>query len=450
MEERVRELLILISGDCAVFIVSLYLTLTLRYLAWPDSGLLQAHMGPFFILAIVWIFVFYIVGLYGKHTAFLKKMLLRRMIHTQIINVLIALFLFVVLPFGIAPKTNLFIYLLISLGLLSVWRLRIFPYFSVKTRHKAIIIADGAEAIELVDEINNNDRYSYSFVRIVDKKTASETENFEHKLLTLIERENIKIIVADPSSPYTENILPSIFDLAFLKFEFVFLDFYKVYEETFDKVPYGALRYDWFIANVSQSKNLIYNFTKRVIDIVFAIILLLPSAVLFPFVALAIKLEDKGALFYTTERVGQYNRPIHIYKLRTKNGSDTGDAALASTLVDTKVGVFLRKTRIDELPQLINVLRGDLSFIGPRPEMPALAQVYSEKVRYYNARHFIKPGLSGWAQINNYDVPRGGVDVARTIEKLSYDLFYLKRHSLVLDMQIAAKTIATILMRTGT
>tara|TARA_B100000745_G_scaffold289342_1_gene227375 strand:- start:2144 stop:3496 length:1353 start_codon:yes stop_codon:yes gene_type:complete len=450
MGERTRELLILITGDIAVFIVSLYLTLTLRYLAWPDSVLLDAHTGPFFALSLLWLLVFYIAGLYGKHTIFLKKMLLSRIVQTQIINILIAVFLFVVLPFGIAPKTNLLIYLFISLGLLTVWRLKVFPFFAIKERHKAIIIADGADAIELVDEINNNDRYSYSFVRIIDRRTAEDTEHFEEKLFKLIEREGIKIIVADPSSHYTEKVLPGIFDYAFLKFEFVFLDFYKVYEETFDRVPYHSLRYDWFITNISQSKNLVYNFIKRTVDIFFALVLLLPSALLFPFVALAIKLEDKGDLFYITQRVGQYNRPINIYKLRTKNGADSGGAALASQLVDTKVGTFLRKTRIDELPQLINVLRGDLSFVGPRPEMPALAKVYAQEIPYYNARHFMKPGLSGWAQINNYDVPRGGVDVERTIAKLSYDLCYLKNHSLVLDVQIALKTIATILMRTGT
>jgi len=114
------------------------------------------------------------------------------------------------------------------------------------------------------------------------------------------------------------------------------------------------------------------------------------------------------------------------------------------------VGIFLRKTRIDELPQLLNVLKGDLSFIGPRPEMPALVEVYEKAVPYYNARHFLKPGLSGWAQINNFDVPRGGVDVERTKVKVSYDLYYLEKRSLLLDIQISLKTIATIVMRTGT
>ncbi len=126
-----------------------------------------------------------------------------------------------------------------------------------------------------------------------------------------------------------------------------------------------------------------------------------------------------------------------------------GAKALNSTLKDTRIGKFLRKSRIDELPQLYNVLKGDLSFIGPRPEMPALAKVYSEEIPFYSTRHFIKPGLSGWAQINDMDAPRGGVDLERTAAKLSYDLFYLKRHSLLLDLQTALRTISILLARTG-
>jgi len=394
--------------------------------------------------------VFYIGGLYDKQTVFLKSRLFGRIVKTQIVNSVIAALLFLIIPFGIAPKTNLVIYLVLSVGLLTVWRLYLYRHIEPKTRHRAILLADGPEAIELVDETNNNERYSYTFIRIIDAATAEKTENFSEKLLSLIEKERVDIVVANPSSPYVIDVLPKIFDLSYLRFKTTFLDFYRVYEDTFDRVPVESIKYDWFLSNISQSKTDVYDFMKRGIDIVGALVLLVPAALLFPFVALAIKLEGKGPLLYTTIRIGQFNEQITIYKFRTKNGIDVGAAALASQLVDTRVGAFLRKTRIDELPQLINVLRGDLSFIGPRPEMPVLVDVYGQSVPYYNARHFMKPGLSGWAQINNFDVPRGGVDVERTKVKISYDLYYLERRSLLLDMQIALKTIATILMRTGT
>ncbi|MCA9356840.1 sugar transferase [Candidatus Nomurabacteria bacterium] len=450
MGERTRELFILIAGDIVVFNVALWVTLFVRYLELPSWELWNAHMSPFLTFSAVWLGVFFILGLYDKHTNLLKKLLVNRILYAQIINVVVAGVLFFIIPFGITPKTNLIIYLVISILLLSLWRIKLVPLISSKQRHKAVLIADGPEAIELADEINNNDRYNYYFIRIIDEQTLTNTKDFEVKIMALMEREKIELIVADPQGKAIRSFLPVLFNLSFLHFACTFLDFNKLYEDTFDRVPVNMLQYEWFISNISQSKSAIYDAVKRAIDVIGALALLVPALIIFPFAALAIKLEDRGKLFYTTSRVGQFNEIITIYKLRTKNGADKGAAALSSTLVDTRVGIFLRKTRIDELPQLINVLRGDLSFVGPRPEMPALAEVYAKEIPYYNTRHFLKPGLSGWAQINNFDVPRGGVDVERTTAKLSYDLFYLERRSLLLDMQIALKTVATIIMRTGT
>lgn len=450
MGERTRELFVLIAGDIIVFNIALWLTLLVRYLELPGFDRLALHVPPFLAFSAVWLIVFFILGLYDKHTILLKKLLVNRILYAQAINVFVAGVLFLVIPFGITPKTNLVLYLVVSTILLTLWRLRLVPRLSPKQRHKAVLIADGHEAIELADEINNNDRYNYYFIRIIDEKTLINTNDFEAKILSLMEREKIELIVADPRGEAIKSFLPVLFDLSFLRFEVTFLDFNRLYEDTFDRVPVNMLQYEWFISNISQSKSAIYDVIKRGMDIIGSVLLLIPALCLFPFVALAIKLEDRGPIFYTTTRVGQYNKIITIFKLRTKNGTDVGSAALSSKLVDTKIGIFLRKTRIDELPQLINVLKGDLSFVGPRPEMPALAAVYAKEISYYNTRHFMKPGLSGWAQINNFDVPRGGIDVKRTIDKLSYDLYYLDRRSLLLDIQIVFKTVATIIMRTGT
>ena len=450
MGERTRELLLLIAGDTLCFLVALWLMLLVRYLAWPTAELIDAHLAPFLMLSGVWVFVFYAARLYDKHTVMLKNLLFRRILHTQVVNIFIAAFIFWIVPFGIAPKTNLVIYLVISIVLVTSWRLVLFNYLAPKRQRKAILIADGDEAVDLADEINNNTRYDYAFVRVFDNETVQKTENFEQKLLELVRREDVEIIVANSYSAHIEKLLPAIFNLSFLRFEFTFLDFNKLYEDTFDHVPLSAIEYDWFINYVSLTNSFVYTGVKRMIDIIGAVILLIPFAIVFPLVAFAIWLDDGGQLFYRTERVGQFNRPVRILKFRTKTGVDRGAEALQSTLADTRIGGFLRKTRLDELPQLINIFRGDLSFIGPRPEMPALAAVYAREIAFYNARHFIKPGLSGWAQINDYDAPRGGVDIGRTKSKLSYDLFYLRHRSLLLDLQIAAKTVHTLFQRTGT
>jgi FlaA1/EpsC-like NDP-sugar epimerase len=156
-------------------------------------------VGPFLIISTVWLFVFYIGGLYDKHTVFLKSLLFARIVNTQIVNILVAALLFLIIPFGIAPKTNLIIYLLVSTALITWWRMSVFRFVAPKTKHRAVLIADGSEAIALVDEINNNDRYNYSFHRLIDEQTAKSTPNFEEKLIKLIEKERIDIIVANPN-----------------------------------------------------------------------------------------------------------------------------------------------------------------------------------------------------------------------------------------------------------
>lgn len=456
MGERGREVLILLAGDIVCFVLSLYLTLIVRYFSLPTKQLFAEHLGPFLILSGVWLFIFYIAGLYDKHTVFLKGLLFSRILNTQFVNILIAALLFLIVPFGIAPKTNLVIYLAISIVLITIWRLKLFNYFSPKARHKAILIADGEEAIELVDEVNNNERYNYSFVRMIDSKVAKKTDDFESKLLSLIDREGITIIVANPHGAYMDRIMPTMFDLAFLQFEFTFLDFYKVYEDTFDRVPLSALRYDWFINHVSQSKSLAYDVLKRTFDIVGSIMLLGILGVVLPFIALAIRLEDKGKIFITQNRIGLHNKPVKVYKIRTMTDNDSGSGTWLSEdqkkeNTVTRMGKFLRHTSIDEFPQCVNILKGDLSLIGPRNDIQGLGNRLAQEIPYYNIRNFVKPGVTGWAQTHQYymgeNISPQSLEESRM--RLAYDLYYVKNRSMMLDIEIALRTIKTLLSRFG-
>ena len=194
MGERTRELGILILGDIFIFIVSLWLTLGIRYLEFPNVERLTLHLMPFLIFTAGWILVFYMLGLYDKHTTVLKRLLISRIVHAQVINVVLAGLLFFVIPFGITPKTNLVLYLLISTLLLTAWRLKIFGMLTPSNKNKAILIADGAEAIELVDEINNNNRYQYSIVRMIDSEMLQSTKDVEGKILQMIEKGSIDLI----------------------------------------------------------------------------------------------------------------------------------------------------------------------------------------------------------------------------------------------------------------
>jgi lipopolysaccharide/colanic/teichoic acid biosynthesis glycosyltransferase len=173
------------------------------------------------------------------------------------------------------------------------------------------------------------------------------------------------------------------------------------------------------------------------------------SLVFYPFVIIGIKTQDRGPVFITQERIGKSGKKIKIVKFRTMTSNDNGNYGTQVVNVVTPFGAFLRKTRIDELPQLWNVVFGDISLIGPRPELPALVAHYESEIPYYGIRHIIKPGLSGWAQIYHDNHPHHGVAVEQTKEKLSFDLYYLKNRSFMLDITIALKTIKKLLSRSG-
>jgi lipopolysaccharide/colanic/teichoic acid biosynthesis glycosyltransferase len=286
---------------------------------------------------------------------------------------------------------------------------------------------------------------------LLSRADISDFDEFKGAFNRFIEVQTPDLVIADMRDAFASRMVSDFYTLAFGDANIRFFNLPTFYEQLHHRVPPALIEESWLLENVTTgSPHYAHDAMKRFIDVIGASILLLPALLLFPFVALAIFLWDRGPLFYKAERVGQYNKIIHILKLRTMSGMDNPNDAVQSELQVTNVGAFLRKTRLDELPQLINILRGDLSFIGPRPEIPTLAHIYAEEIPYYNLRHLTKPGLSGWAQINNFDVPRGGVDVPRTINKLSFDLYYLKHRSLLLDLEIALKTINTLLMRTGT
>jgi lipopolysaccharide/colanic/teichoic acid biosynthesis glycosyltransferase len=181
-------------------------------------------------------------------------------------------------------------------------------------------------------------------------------------------------------------------------------------------------------------------------DICIAGVLAVLSLLVYPFVIFAIKIEDGGPIFIIQERVGQGNRPIKLWKFRSMRGSDGGVWLTKEDGRVTRVGRFLRRSRIDELPQLWNVVFGDISLIGPRPDIMDLGKKLAQELPYYTVRNLIKPGLSGWAQLKQ-DLPPQSV--AETRIRLAYDLYYLKNRSFILDVTIALKTIKVLLLRKG-
>lgn len=442
-----KEPIILGLGDILIFLFALWLMLIVRYGSALDSQIFYSHLAPFSLLIIVWIAVFFVAGLYEKHTLILQGRLPNIVVNAALTNSFIAVIFFYFIPyFGIAPKINLFLYLLLSSALILYWRMHGYRFIYAKKKQNAISIGTGSELAELALEVNQNPRYNIRFVETVEIDNLDITD-FRKNIISKLEEEQVTLIVADLKNKSAEPVLQYLYDLIFKNTQFV--DIHQLYEEIFDRIPLSLLTYDWVLENVSSLPSAGYDALKRMMDICLSFVLGLLSLVFYPFIILAIKLDDGGPVFIFQDRVSTGGKIIRTIKFRTMARDDAGILASTKKNRPTRVGPFLRKSRLDELPQFWNIFKGDLSLIGPRPELPSLVAVYEKEVPFYNTRHLIKPGLSGWAQLYHDKHPHHKADVMETRVKLSYDLYYIKNRSLFLDFKIALKTMKTLLSRSG-
>ncbi len=432
-----KEAVVLFFGDLFLFVVSLWLTLSLRYGRWTNQELFFSHLEPFLPLFIFWILVFFISGLYDKQTNAFKRKLPGLILNAQIINSVIAVVFFYFVPsYGITPKVNLFIYLLVTIILNSIWRIVLVDYMYTYRTENVLLVGEVPEILEIEEEIRNNKKYGLTIFDRVDVLTESAIADVPKRVFTIIMDLNKNLNDKNRSDALSQLIFSSV----------KFLDQNDLYENMFDKLALSSLGGDWFLKNVSNQQKFLYEFFKRLMDIIISLVVGLIALIILPFVYLAIKLDDGGPIFIVQDRIGKGNKIMKVLKFRTMKQSDSGRWLVKDDKRITRVGKFLRRTRIDELPQLLNVLRGDLSLIGPRPDIADLGFKLRTEIPYYTMRNLIKPGLSGWAQIHQ-ELPPQSIEETRI--RLAYDFYYLKNRSLVLDIQIVLKTIKTILLRAG-
>ena len=223
----------------------------------------------------------------------------------------------------------------------------------------------------------------------------------------------------------------------------------SVYEELTGKIAVENLRPSWLIFSAGFKKSRLVNTAKRLIDVIAAGVGLLLALPIMAIVAVAVKLTSAGPAVYRQERVGQYGRVFTVLKFRSmRQDAESATGAVWAAKNDnrvTPIGRFLRKSRLDELPQLINVIKGDMSLVGPRPERPEFVRQLTAQIPFYGQRHVLRPGLTGWAQVR-YTY---GSSVEDAMEKLQYDLFYIKNLSIPYDLFIIFSTIKTVILRRG-
>ncbi|HXK38451.1 MAG TPA: sugar transferase [Candidatus Paceibacterota bacterium] len=434
--------LILLLGDVLVFVFALWLTLSLRYLGIPSQALFLEHAIPFAILFAPWVIVYVIVGLYDRQASMTKGILFRTLFRAQVVNILIAVtFFYFNGAAGITPKTILLLYLIISSALIFLWRMKFVPFVLGANRERALLIGRGKEIFELEHAVNGGANYRFRFAEVID---LDAQELVAENIFRIVREREISIVVLNVNDEIIRKSLPELYHLLFVHVYFVNIQ--AVYESVFSKMALDLLDYEWFLENISAYQKRSYDGIKRLMDILIAAPLMLVSCIIFPFVYIAIKLDDGGPMFIFQERIGKDNKIIRIPKMRSMKTSDRGVWVKEQDDRITRVGRFLRKSRIDELPQLFSVLTGSLSLVGPRPDICDLGAKLAEEIPYYALRSIIKPGLSGWAQVRQENAPQS---LEETRERLAYDFYYLKHRSFSLDIKIALQTIATLASRAG-
>lgn len=399
-----------------------------------------------------------IFELYNLQKASQFEIVVQNIILTSSVTVLV----YLLTPFFTPelPENRLqIVYFYIAINLaLFIWRYAYIVLISAPRFFKRVLlVANGQEVDEIIRSLQKSDP-NYRVVGFINTDTKEyirpEGSSLEEYALTnvkkTVEEKTIsEIVVAasqdDEITVYLYNQLISLLENGVPIREYT-----QVYEEITHRVPVQHVDKDFYryFPFSRSNQNKLYLFFHRILDLLFSVIGLLFGLAIFPFLLLGNLFANRGPFFYTQVRVGRNGKHFKIYKLRSMIvDAEKGGAQFARKL-DTRVtrfGRFLRRSRFDEIPQFLNVIKGDMSVIGPRPERPVFVKQLSEQIPFYEIRHIVKPGVTGWAQVN----AKYGASAEDALEKLQYDLYYIKKRSFFLDISIVIKTLSTIIFFRG-
>lgn len=451
--------LITLSGDLVSFIIGTVIAITVRHLSIPSVDSLMAHVMLFGITFLLWIIVNYINGLYDLGLYSSRSEFYKRFSQTAVFALVVGIIFFYVVPSrAIAPKTILLLSVFFGYGISAIWRLVSSSLIGAKQlQTKVLFIGVTEETKELIDILKKRPEKGYVPTAVIDVhhllKGYREIDHFDsyRAIRSVIAEHDIKTVVLCEKVKEDEDAMRELYELLFWPVQMHQLGAF--YQIVTGRIPPSTFSESWFLEHLRNKEQPIYSRIRRIIDYIAVVPLLAIFVVVLPFVALAIKLSSKGPIFFTQKRVGKYGQVFPLYKFRSmyalaKDGSAEVNGYQFATKNDarvTSVGKFLRKTRLDELPQLFNLLKGDITLIGPRPERPEIVAQLTGRMPYYPLRHVVAPGLTGWAVIHqNYTDT-----IESSLEKLQYDLFYIKNRSLLLDISILLRTVNLILRGLG-
>lgn len=448
-----RPKVLLLLADGAIAALGLYLALLLRFnSAAVDPEWVQAPWSPILSLLTV-LFVSYVFELYETRKFISRRFILLHCTYVGITTLTILSVLFYAFPALQFGRGILLLYLLFFGAGQSGLRLAIRRMARSVQFATRIFVVGAGELGKTIYDIVPKDSNIHSFIRYV---SCTNQEPVVDRRLIVGKIDDIdelmqdyrphKLIVA--LTERRGNL--SLSKLMHFKLRGVeIIDAANYYEQEMGRLWIERIQPSSFVYAQGFRMTPIMRGWKRVCDIIFATLGLLMSAPLFPLLAGLIKADSPGPVFFKQLRVGENEVEYFIFKFRTMcQDAERSTGAVWAQKEDprvTGIGAFMRKTRLDEIPQLYNVLKGDMSFIGPRPERMAFVERLKEIIPFYSTRHFIKPGVTGWAQIR---YPYGATD-EDAMEKLRYDLFYIKNYSILLDLRIIIDTIRVVLTGFG-
>jgi exopolysaccharide biosynthesis polyprenyl glycosylphosphotransferase len=399
-----------------------------------------------------------LVELYEPHVAASGRRTTRGIAIAAFLGLIAYSLLFIIQQQSNLPRIGVGAFLLYASVLSLAWRMVFIRiYKSTGQRRRVLVVGAGSAGQTLAALYQELRTRSFNIVGFIDddKQKANKVYHglpvlgTSDHLLNLVDAYRVSDLVVAISGEINGTTFQTILDAQEKGVDISRMP--MLYEEMTSRVPVHHLESDWIIRSFVDGLHVtgFYELVKRLLDIIGGSLGTIIFAILFPFLAFAVWAETGSPVLYSQDRLGKGGVRFKVYKFRSmKNGTDMDGLASVTTENDprvTRVGNFLRRTRLDELPQFMSVLRGEMSLVGPRAERPGLVHEYQKQIPFYRARLLVKPGLTGWAQINYGYV----ASVTETVVKLEYDLYYIKHRTLAMDVAIILRTIGTVLRRTG-
>jgi exopolysaccharide biosynthesis polyprenyl glycosylphosphotransferase len=446
--------LLLLLGDLVAAAAAAFIALALwAQLDWLGFSLdfLRTRATWFVFLPPIWIVL--MVNLYDVRRASVWRDTFQGVLLAAAGGVVLYLAVYALSEPGSLPRRGVAYFVLLVTALTLVWRWIYVKIFNTPAfMRRTLIVGAGESGVTLLRVLNDLRPPPFDLVGLVDddpQKKGLEIEGAKvlgdnSSLLALIEAEAVSDVIVAIIGPMSGAMFQALLDAQERGVEITRMP--VAYEDLLGRVPIHHLESDWLLRSfVDEVRSpALYLLMKRILDILFALAGLLAFLISYPWVMLAVLLESGRPVIYRQLRLGQGGRMFFLAKYRTmqQDAEASGEPMWAQEgdPRTTRVGRLLRKTHVDELPQAWNVLRGDMSFVGPRPERPELVELLEKEIPFYRARLLVKPGITGWAQVNYGK----GASVKGSAEKLEFDLFYIKHRGIIMDVWIILRTLGSV------